>query len=256
MDAVTSGTEPPRISGEGNAESDWAHSKWLQNLPLINATAWLSKVRRLVVVSPHPDDEVLGCGALIHLARRMRIDVKVISVTDGEACYPGSRHWTRDSLRDARRKELLAALDCLGVSRDCAEMLDLGDGRVADHEAALSSLLCGMLQPEDSVLTTWSGDGHPDHEATARGVLHAATQCGAAVFQFPVWAWHWLSPIDRHPDFGAAAKLRLTDDARDAKQKALACFASQLDSGDESVEPILPPRVLQRFGRSFEVLIA
>lgn len=40
----------------------------------------------LVVISPHPDDDVLGCGALI--ARMApRVPVRVVYVTDGAASH-------------------------------------------------------------------------------------------------------------------------------------------------------------------------
>ena len=43
----------------------------------------------LLVVAPHPDDDVLGCGALIaRVAPHM--PVRVVYVTDGTASHDGS----------------------------------------------------------------------------------------------------------------------------------------------------------------------
>ena len=62
MDAVA-----VRIEGRGTPESAWQGCAWLSALPLVEAAAVLRDTRCLVVVSPHPDDEVLGCGGLMLL---------------------------------------------------------------------------------------------------------------------------------------------------------------------------------------------
>lgn len=257
MDAVSAHLEEaPRIHGAGNLESDWMRSPWLQALPDVDAADWLAETGRLVVVSPHPDDEVLGCGGLLHTARSLGIDVRVVSITDGEACYPDAKQWTPDRLRDTRRRELLDALACLGVAPDCIRPLAVADGRVAAEEAAIARALQNELRPGDRVLTTWRGDGHPDHEATARAAAQAAVKSGATLVQFPVWAWHWLDPATATPGLPGALRCRLSTAARAAKHRALDCFGSQLDSGEAGVAPILPATVRARFERAFEVVMA
>lgn len=255
MGAVIAEPELPRIHGSGNLEADWARSPWLQALPAQPAQDWLAGIERLVVVSPHPDDEVLGCGGLMHVARTMGIAVRVVAVTDGEACYPGSRRWTPAQLRRTRRRELAAALGCLDVALADITTLDLGDGDVARHETAVSDALCDLLRGRDRVLTTWRHDGHPDHEATARAAEAAAMACGVPMAQFPVWAWHWMDTTGETPALPGALRCTLPDAAQAAKRRALACFASQFDSGDPAMAPILPPQVRARFERGFEVVL-
>jgi len=255
LDAVSVTAEPPRIRGAGNCESEWTRSRWLQALPGTEADRWLTGVRRLVLVSPHPDDEVLGCGGLIRTARDLGIEVHVISVTDGEACYPHSERWNAERLRHTRRTELVAALEGLGVASDRIALLDVGDGRVAEHEAALAASLHDLLRAGDRVLTTWRGDGHPDHEATARAVEHAVRSRDIGMHQFPVWAWHWMSPDVPQPGFADALRVRLSNDVCAAKRRALACFVSQFDSGEPGVPAILPSKVRQRFERDYEVVL-
>ncbi|WP_369010244.1 PIG-L family deacetylase, partial [Salmonella enterica] len=57
-------------------------------------------------MAPHPDDEVLACGGLMCVATDLGLEVMVVAVTDGEACYPGESWWTPQRLRQARREEL------------------------------------------------------------------------------------------------------------------------------------------------------
>src|ERR1700722_17460102 len=59
---------------------------------LANAPDWMPPDGPLLIVSPHPDDEILGAGGLIHTWKKLGRIVTVISVTDGEAAYP---QWRR-----------------------------------------------------------------------------------------------------------------------------------------------------------------
>lgn len=253
MDALSG----PRIEGAGTPESAWQDSRWLAMLATVDAEAWLRGVRRLVVVSPHPDDEVLGCGGLIAHACQTGIEVLIVSVTDGEACYPDDTGWTAARLRAIRRGELERAAACLGVPPACVEVFAIGDGQVAANEDALAAELMRFIAPTDTVLTTWGRDGHPDHEATSRAVRVAVSARGARVVEFPIWAWHWLDPRGETPRIPGAVRLTLSTSACRSKAAALTCFGSQLGTLSPAArDPILPPHVVERFMRGFEVLVA
>ncbi|WP_254458818.1 PIG-L deacetylase family protein [Xanthomonas sacchari] len=246
----------PQIHGDGTPESAWRRSPWLASLPQRPVEDLIAGAARLVVVSPHPDDEALGCGGVVACARRLGLPVRLIAVTDGEACYPHDPHWTPQRLRTVRRAELAAAARCLGVDPATIEHLGLPDGQVGRHASVLAERLQERLQPGDLVLTTWRHDGHPDHEACAGAVRDAVAASASRMAEFPVWAWHWLQP-DAPPALHGAVRYGLGDADWRAKQQALQCFASQLGTAPPPVPaPILPPQVLQRFARRFEVVVA
>lgn len=245
---------PPRINGAGQYESAWRASPWLAALDERPAAQLLQGRRRLVLLSPHPDDETLACGGLLRAASQAGLDILLVAVTDGEACYPGDAAWTPDRLREVRPREVAQALDVLGV-RAQVQRLGIPDGGVEARSAALKATLRTLLQPGDLVLAPWEQDGHPDHDAVGRAALAAAAQPGMRLLRYPVWAWHWLLPHTTRPPF-AAFRLPLTPETVALKQRAIACFASQLQSdAPHAPAPILPPHVVQRFHRPFEVYL-
>lgn len=250
MDAVA-----PDLDGRGVPEHLWQRSPWLRDLTRRSARDIFGTARRLVLVSPHPDDEVLGCGGLLHDAGRHELPVLIVAVTDGEACYPGHPVWTHERLRATRRVELAAALAELGVPGLTLTELHLPDSNVASRHPQLVEALATLLRPGDFLLVTWRGDGHGDHEACARATRAAAERHHLAVTEFPVWAWHWLDPLHGPPAGVDAFAYDLDAAARDAKARALSHFRSQRphpELGDTA--PILPDHVTARFQRDFEVL--
>jgi LmbE family N-acetylglucosaminyl deacetylase len=247
----------PRIHGDGTPESAWQRSPWLAALPQRPVEDLIAGAGRLLVVSPHPDDEALGCGGAVACARRLGVPVCLVAVTDGEACYPDDPDWTPQRLRAVRRAELAAAARCLGVDADAIRHLHVPDGEVGQGEDVVAQHLHAQLRDGDLVLTTWRHDGHPDHEASARAVSRAVAASAARIAEFPVWAWHWLDADALPQALHGAVRYTLSDADWQAKQQALRCFASQLGTAHPPVPaPILPPQVLQRFARRFEVFAA
>ncbi|EOM78339.1 PIG-L family deacetylase [Rhodococcus rhodnii] len=200
-----------------------------------------------VVVAPHPDDEVLGVGGLAALLAAAGVSVRTVAVTDGDASHPGSPTWSRDRLVRARIGESQRAAAHLGL--DPPRRLGLPDGDVGAHEARLTEEIAGLLRPGWWCLTTWRGDGHPDHEATGRASARAARSAGARLLEFPIWAWHWGTPDDPHIPWGRARAVELPPDVHAAKRRAIDEFVTQTAplSEDPADRAILPPHILERF---------
>src|SRR2546428_6283181 len=83
---------------------------------------------RLLVLAPHPDDEVLGAAGLIEAARRRGADVRVIVATDGGA-GPDKLGIGKDLARE-REAETRRAVAALGLAPASVSFLRAKDGRL------------------------------------------------------------------------------------------------------------------------------
>lgn len=244
------------IVGEGVPDAHWLCAPELAAVPEMGVERLMAGVARLVVLSPHPDDEVLGVGGLIASARCMGRPVQVLAATDGEACYPGEARWSPAELARVRRDELRQALDVLGDGIGI-EHLRFPDGGLQAAQSALQARIAQCLRRGDLLLVPWRHDGHPDHEAAAQAGLAAALDAGCRCLEYPIWGWHWAAPETGRMPLARAMRLSMPPSLQARKREAIDAFASQLGTGTFDVEaPILPPWARVRFERSFEVLFA
>lgn len=242
------------LDGPGTDEATWAASVALDALPVHDAAA-IRPAGRVVVVAPHPDDEVLGVGGTLAVWAAAGTPVLVVAVTDGEGSHPDSPTLGRATLTERRRVERRAALGVLGLGPDPAvRRLGLPDGGV--DAGAVEAALRPILDPTDVCLAPVEVDGHPDHDAAGLGARRAADAAGAHLATFAVWAWHWARPGRDDPLFRGARRIVLPPSALRAKVAAIACFTTQIAplSADPRDAAVLPEAVRARFTRPFEVL--
>lgn len=247
-----------QIDGEGTPERLWRAWDGLAALPSVSLAELAPASARVVIVAPHPDDEVLACGGMLSLLARAGRRVLVVAVTDGEASHPGSSRWPPPLLARRRREERELGLERLGLSAPQSTLVALGlpDGGVARSHEALVSALSDHIAPGDAVFATWRLDGHPDHEATGRAAAAAAAARGASLREVPVWTWHWARPADPRVPWARMRRLALDATARDRKSRAIAAHGTQLAPSPEvGRAAVLPDWALARLLRPFEVFI-
>jgi LmbE family N-acetylglucosaminyl deacetylase len=227
--------------------------------------------RRLTVLAAHPDDETLGCGALIARSRRAGLPVRVIVATDGRHSA-ASAVLSADRLATLRSAELRAACGQLGVPEDEVVELGLTDGGLAIEGPALTGRLAELLaeQPPDVLLVPCARDVHPDHEQLHRVAVRVAARLDPppTVLAYPIWSW--IAPgsgtgvRDRLPRLGWTTRqlggsrwLRVPAGEHLAgKQAALARYASQTRNlTGEAGWSHLPPEVYALFLQPSELFL-
>lgn len=218
---------------------------------------------RVVVLAPHPDDEVLGAGGTMRQLVRRGFCVVVLAVTDGESAQPSASAASRQRLAATRSRERRAALASLGLGDVTVVRARLSDGAVEDSEQWLTEIVIDVLSRAHPgrrrappvrtwCVAAWRRDGHPDHEAVGRSGAAASAFAGARFLEYPVWAWQWLHPDDRRFPWRQLRIEELSGSTQRLKQQAIRAFASQIAPFGTAQEPILSAEMLRRFGRRVE----
>jgi LmbE family N-acetylglucosaminyl deacetylase len=237
------------IEGDGTPERDWLTWQALRALPRLELAG-----RHVLVVAPHPDDEVLGAGGLLVELAARGAEISVLALTDGEASHPRAAIDPR-VLAARRADETRRALDAL-LGGCPVERLGLPDGGLERSESAVHEAIGGRLRPGTWCLAPLRQDGHPDHEAAGRAAARACADRAAVLVEYPVWVWHWSSPADGRVPWSRARSVPLSPGTRRRKAQAIRAFDSQIAPVEQGAcgETILPPAVLRRFSRPSEVL--
>jgi LmbE family N-acetylglucosaminyl deacetylase len=242
------------IAGLGTPESEWQLWPGLHRLPPLD----LAGCERVVLLAPHPDDEILGVGGLLRLLSARGAAITLVAVTDGEASHPLSPTVTPKRLAALRRAESLAALGILGLEHVTVHRLGIGDGGVAAAERAVEAAIVDIVGKASGTwcLSTWDGDGHPDHEAVGRAARAASRRCDVRLLSYPIWTWHWALPGDPRVPWPQARSIVLDDETLVAKRAAIDCFVTQIRalSPDPEDAPVLTGPMLNRLCRPMEVV--
>lgn len=145
----------------------------------------------VLIVAPHPDDEILGCGGLMRQLLQQGYDVHVVVLSGGEGSHRECCGMNEHELKDARRRLCFAANARIGMDESHIHLLDFPDGRIQeDHQetARLASLL-KELCPHTVFVPHW-GEGWPDHVCAAKMVKSMAGQ-DVTVYEYCVWLWYY-----------------------------------------------------------------
>ena len=132
-------------------------------------TDTLSQLGKVLVIAPHPDDEVLGCGGTIARLADKGHEVHVAVVTKG---YEPS--FSSDLVAQVRA-ELAEAHDLLGVTR--CHFLDLPAAALDTVAASeLNAQIAGVIDEvaPDTLFVPFIGDIHHDHRLVFTSALVAS----------------------------------------------------------------------------------
>lgn len=134
--------------------------------PPLQPPGWTERVRAesALVLAPHYDDEVLGCGGLLAQLAASGAVVRVLFLTDGGG--GGEAVEDRDAYRQRRREESGRVCEILGLAG--CDHLGLPDGGLDQHlEDAVAGIRRAVLtQRPDLLLVPSPLEVSRDHRAT------------------------------------------------------------------------------------------
>jgi len=191
----------------------------------------------VLIVVAHPDDETIGCGALL---RRLP-HASVVLVTDGAPHSMADAHRLgfpiREAYAAARSAEVTSALAVAGVPARRMTSFGVPDQGAAFALETLVQRLETLLPNAPVVLTHAFEGGHPDHDAVSFAVHMACARIrragrGPDIVEMPFyrasgeeWALQNFTPVD-----GAIEVcIHLSRDEQRVKSQMIAAHVSQRD---------------------------
>jgi LmbE family N-acetylglucosaminyl deacetylase len=196
----------------------------LQTAKVFNRSAlvWEPAGETVLVLAPHMDDEVIGCGGTLakHVARGASITV--VFLTDGGAGGTvAAADRSGESLIGTRKREAHLALSALGIQR--CEFLDAEDGRLISTPALAEKLRAIILSGRfDLLYLPFFLEEHPDHRAASQILLDATRGTDLRLQCLGYEVWTALFPNC----------LVNIDDTAQLKRDALSHYRSQLAEAD------------------------
>ncbi len=199
----------------------------LQKLPEFST---LQSTDRLLLVIPHPDDEVLGSGGLLQRAVAAGADVRILMITSGNK-------WGKQALR---RREVKRAVAVCGIPAKKIIFSELNDGLLHREQAQIRKQLQLILKDfvPSVVITSDPADLHRDHAVLARVVKQLFSKLLPAV---PVYGAliHYHRFPGRRPGYNLRPPRRflkesqwfvlwLTEAEQNLKSIAIKQYKSQL----------------------------
>jgi LmbE family N-acetylglucosaminyl deacetylase len=214
----------------------------------------------ILILSPHPDDEIIGLGGLLLQTLQIGGKIQIVYLTDGEGSGACSDN---ELIKQARIGLSETMAEKLNIPKQYLLRLHLPDGAVPQNglpefgdAAKKIADLIDLVQP-DAVFATSQSDYWPfDHVACSELAIAAVKQSTykPELWFYWVWAWYNLRPWQLF-------KLKLNtlckiDIAGQLKQKKelMDLYLNPLSPEGKPWSGVLPKAMLYPFSKPFELI--
>lgn len=193
---------------------------------------------KVLIVAPHPDDEVIGCGGLIARLVKEGNMPHIAILTGGEGSHGSCCSIERDQIVLERRKLTRRALDILEVGSDHLYEINFPDGGISEAHPQVETLakLIEILKPDAVFVPHW-GEGWSDHVKTAEIVKNLLPD-SASVYEYCVWMWYYN--VWRGLNWTNAFNLRMTPMEHRLKLTAMDAYINPLAPCGKPWSGVLP----------------
>ncbi len=180
-----------------------------------------------IIFAPHEDDEVLSSGGLMQQSLNEGVNVLVVYMTDGRACYEVSNvdfGITPEELAKIRKEEAIKCCDMLEIPISNVQFLDIHDQMLKyppNYGIALETVKNILKSFSNIEVFIPIGDNpHIDHQATHDIVVQAIKELGKTI---PIYQYGLHRSLRGKADL----KIKLTPEMVEKKVRAYNCHQSQ-----------------------------
>lgn len=168
-------------------------------------------VEKILILSPHPDDEIMGCGGTIYKYHEAGTDVHIVYITDGS-------FGITDRDIESRKREALAIKEI--VPKVTQYFLDFKDSRLFESIDSLQNkigILINEIKP-NLIFTPWILDHHDDHVVVTTALANAIKP---GIPEMIISLYEIMSPIFGNHSVNISSEF-------ETKKALLNCYSSQV----------------------------
>ena len=164
------------------------------------------EAERVLVLSPHPDDETFGCGGTL---KKISGKIRIIFLTDG----------AKGADPVVREEEAKKAAQILGIKN--LQFLRYPDGELAEDQEKIKKIkkIIEDFRPK-KIFVPILTDTHLDHQATAKILRKALLK---SKFSGEIWSYEIWSPLFAN---------RIVNIDETEKERAMQAYQSQIGERD------------------------
>lgn len=215
-----------------------------------------SQFNKVLIISPHPDDEVFGCGGLIQSLIQEGKHVELIILSKGEAVHRHCCPNDEDNIVQTRSNLAIKANALLGIPSNQIHHLDFPDGNFISTQDNLD--LIDILKARISniapteIFIPHPYENSPDHAAATRIILNTIRDSSISVFYYCVWTWYHM-PLYKIPmlKYSSAYLFRIRN--QEIKNKAIDTYINNRAKCGVSFSGDLPKPFIFAFRWKYEL---
>jgi LmbE family N-acetylglucosaminyl deacetylase len=210
---------------------------------------------RILVFSPHPDDETIGAAGYLNTATRKGAQIKVICITDGN----------RHNLKNQRYQEIKKAGSIIGIKENKIVFYNFPDTKLESYKAGFKEKAKTEIEnfKPTIIISPIPEDVHRDHRVTGEVVSDLIKENKDAritwlgfLVHYPRWPrpeglypnHNLLPPVNLMNPDRKWTKFELSGTTEDTKEEAVLQYKTQL-------KQILPRILLQSSVRKNELFV-
>ncbi|MBN1115181.1 MAG: PIG-L family deacetylase [Oligoflexia bacterium] len=182
--------------------------------------------KRILVLSPHPDDDVIGMGGTIALNVQNNVFVEVVYVTNGYGSVRGRGFdaYSRDEFIKIREREAIESLKIISNGRKniAHRFLGISSAQIKSDPEIFAGRLTEIIKKNkfEEIYMPHLNDRHPTHIAVSSAARSLVEDLGG---DYEVWGYETWNPIP----FDGDIKYVDISDYIEKKEKAINAHKSQ-----------------------------
>jgi LmbE family N-acetylglucosaminyl deacetylase len=137
---------------------------------------------RILIVSPHPDDETIGCGGIL---AKYGSQCDVVVLTDGRLGMSTEKKQSEEELAEIRKREFESAMQFFCVNK--FQNLGIPDSQLKKYAGKVRDI---DLRNYDYVFIPNRNERHPDHASAYKIIKnnHRKQKSKADLIEYEVWS--------------------------------------------------------------------